>query len=305
MADRVRDAGRHAVAAISREGAFEEGRYRVATNFGTRCVPFGPSAAGRATFRRHSGTGALPGSTDHERVTVVDHTEILPSDALPTFNSHAIESALHRIDGLAEQFVYFNDDVLLGRSLRPELFFTSSGLPRVLERCPGPSAYVDDADPRRGHAPAAGPGTARGTVRPCHCFGSRTTPHIPLLRSMMQRHRVEFSGHRRAHRGQPIPILIRSQHRVIVRAGTTRWPPVGRVVSDIANDYVHVESGRLQWHLDRIRLRAAIPTRSASTRPGSVRCGCANSAIREFFEEYFPVAAPWEVDRPNEEPGPS
>ena len=33
----------------------------------------------------------------HPRVTVVCHNEILPSTALPTFNSHAIEAALHRV----------------------------------------------------------------------------------------------------------------------------------------------------------------------------------------------------------------
>ena len=38
-----------------------------------------------------------------------------PADALPTFNSQAIETALHRMPGLAEHFVYVNDDVFLGR----------------------------------------------------------------------------------------------------------------------------------------------------------------------------------------------
>ena len=61
------------------------------------------------------------------RVRVVDHREILPADALPTFNSQAIETALHRIPGLAEHFVYVNDDVFLGRPTRPELFFSPGG----------------------------------------------------------------------------------------------------------------------------------------------------------------------------------
>ena len=61
------------------------------------------------------------------RVRVVDHREILPPDALPTFNSQAIETALHRVPGLAEHFVYLNDDVFLGRAARPELFFSPGG----------------------------------------------------------------------------------------------------------------------------------------------------------------------------------
>lgn len=70
-------------------------------------------------------------SHGQDRVRVVDHTEILPASVLPTFNSHVIESALHRIEGLSEQFVYFNDDVLLGAATTPADFFGPGGEPRV------------------------------------------------------------------------------------------------------------------------------------------------------------------------------
>jgi hypothetical protein len=69
--------------------------------------------------------------TDHPRLTVVDHRDIWVDPALlPVFNSHAIESQLHRIDGLAEHFVYFNDDVFLGRPVEPSLFFEPGGAAR-------------------------------------------------------------------------------------------------------------------------------------------------------------------------------
>ncbi len=71
--------------------------------------------------------------TNHPDVQVIDHSAILPADALPTFNSHAIEASLHRIPGLSEHFVYFNDDMLVGRPLRPEVFFTANGLARVFQ----------------------------------------------------------------------------------------------------------------------------------------------------------------------------
>ncbi|WP_190273508.1 stealth family protein [Crystallibacter crystallopoietes] len=62
--------------------------------------------------------------TSNERITVVDHKEIWPSkDGLPTFNSHAIEANLHRIPGLASHYLYFNDDVFLGRPITADLFF--------------------------------------------------------------------------------------------------------------------------------------------------------------------------------------
>jgi glycosyltransferase involved in cell wall biosynthesis len=64
----------------------------------------------------------------HPRVRVVDHTEIFGTrGALPTYNSHAIESQLHHIEGLAEHFLYFNDDVFVGRTLQPSMFFHGNG----------------------------------------------------------------------------------------------------------------------------------------------------------------------------------
>ncbi|TQE28517.1 stealth family protein [Streptomyces ipomoeae] len=68
----------------------------------------------------------------HPRITVVDHSEIFDDpSALPTFNSHAIESRLHHIPGLAEHFLYFNDDMFLGRPVTPQDFFLSNGMTRT------------------------------------------------------------------------------------------------------------------------------------------------------------------------------
>jgi len=65
---------------------------------------------------------------DDDRLTVVDHRQIFAADgALPTFNSHAIETRLDRIEGLAEHFLYLNDDVFLGVPLAPDDFFTAGG----------------------------------------------------------------------------------------------------------------------------------------------------------------------------------
>ena len=62
-------------------------------------------------------------------LTVVDHRELFGgTGALPTFNSHAIESRLHHIDGLAEHYVYMNDDFLFGRRVDPTSFFHLNGI---------------------------------------------------------------------------------------------------------------------------------------------------------------------------------
>ena len=64
----------------------------------------------------------------HPKLHHVKHEGFLPPEVLPTFSSHAIEMNLHRIPGLAEHFVYFNDDMFLIRSV-PETAFFRDGLP--------------------------------------------------------------------------------------------------------------------------------------------------------------------------------
>ncbi|MEV7990709.1 stealth family protein [Streptomyces sp. NPDC086077] len=66
-----------------------------------------------------------------EGITVVDHRDIFPEDVLPVFNSHAIETRLHHIPGLSEHYLYFNDDVFVGRRITPEHFFHGSGLMKI------------------------------------------------------------------------------------------------------------------------------------------------------------------------------
>lgn len=62
------------------------------------------------------------------QIKMVDHSEIIPEVYLPTFNSHVIEAHLHLIPGLAEHFIYFNDDVFVARELPASHFFKSNGL---------------------------------------------------------------------------------------------------------------------------------------------------------------------------------
>jgi hypothetical protein len=67
----------------------------------------------------------LQGTRYADRIRIVDHRELFASfeQYLPTFNSRAIISALWRIEGLAEEFVYFNDDFMLLRDVQPTDFF--------------------------------------------------------------------------------------------------------------------------------------------------------------------------------------
>lgn len=75
--------------------------------------------------------GQIPGwlNTEHPKLHIVHHEDYIPKEYLPTFNSHTIELNMHRIEGLSEQFVYFNDDMYITRKVEPEDFF-KDGLPR-------------------------------------------------------------------------------------------------------------------------------------------------------------------------------
>lgn len=53
----------------------------------------------------------VPEWINREEVNVVLHKDIIPAEFLPTFNCNPIEMHLHRIKGLDEEYLYFNDDV--------------------------------------------------------------------------------------------------------------------------------------------------------------------------------------------------
>lgn len=67
-------------------------------------------------------------NTNHPKLHIVKHEDFINKKYLPTFNSCAIEMNLHKIPGLAEKFVYFNDDMFLNKPVKPEFFF-KKGLP--------------------------------------------------------------------------------------------------------------------------------------------------------------------------------
>ena len=65
----------------------------------------------------------VPDWADCENLKVVLHKDIIPAEFLPTFNCNPIEMHLHRIPGLDEEYLYFNDDMFPVGDCRPEDFF--------------------------------------------------------------------------------------------------------------------------------------------------------------------------------------
>jgi len=65
---------------------------------------------------------------ENDKIIILEHSQTFPlKDYLPNYNSNAIETTVANIPGLSEHYIYFNDDIFLGRKTSYTDFFTSSG----------------------------------------------------------------------------------------------------------------------------------------------------------------------------------
>lgn len=65
---------------------------------------------------------------NNPKLNVVNHKDFIPEKYLPTFSANSIENNIHRIKGLSEHFIFFNDDVYLIKKTKKEDFF-KNGIP--------------------------------------------------------------------------------------------------------------------------------------------------------------------------------
>ena len=70
-------------------------------------------------------------NVENNKIKIIDHKEILPPEALPTFNSNVIEHLLFRIPDLSEYFLYANDDMFFNRPVEKKDFFTYKCAPII------------------------------------------------------------------------------------------------------------------------------------------------------------------------------
>ena len=63
-----------------------------------------------------------------DRLTLIDHRDLIPAASLPTFDSGNIESYIHRIPNLSARFFYLNDDVFFGAPVETGDWFWDGGL---------------------------------------------------------------------------------------------------------------------------------------------------------------------------------
>lgn len=228
--------------------------------------------------------------SDSERVTVVPHAEILPADALPTFNSHAIESGIHRIDRLAEHFVYFNDDFFVSRPTPPEtLFDVSTGAPKTFLSTdgipPGPTepgmysaAHRTDDIVRRLTGERADRLLSHSPYAQLRSVGRHLEQLLP--------DEFERTAHNR----------FRDVDDISVPASLTPWYSVitdAATAATASTEYVSVGHATTGARLRRLRRERRVDWFCLNwTEQSSERW---DDRVRTFLERRFPRPAPWEI----------
>lgn len=233
--------------------------------------------------------------TTHPKVVVVDHRDIFASpDVLPVFNSHAIESQLHHIDGLSEQYLYLNDDVFLGRPVDPELFFHADGIAKFLL---APDTTLDVSPRSARDVPAIAAAKNMRALMKAE-FGVMIRRKIqhgvhPLQRSVVQEMEVRFP--------QIFERVARSRFRdpddVAVPSSLQHFYAFvhGRAVpGDWGFRYQDISRPDTARRLDQIlreRPQSFCLNDMDSTHE---HLDGQRAALAQFFDEYFPLPAPWE-----------
>jgi UDP-glucose 4-epimerase len=233
---------------------------------------------------------------DHPRVTLMRSEQFFADPSvLPTHNSHAVESQLHHIPGLAEHFLYSNDDMFFGRPIGPELFFSPGGVTKFIEA--STRIGLGENDPSRsGFENAARVNRALLRER----FGKVTTRHLehtaaPLRKSVMRELEQEFPE----EFARTAASRFRSATDISVTNSLYHYYALmtGRAVAQ-----THARSKYIET-----TLRAALRQMKRLGKRRDQDMFCLNDgsfpeidddvrreAVTEFLERYFPFPAPWE-----------
>ncbi|MEV1330587.1 stealth conserved region 3 domain-containing protein [Micromonospora costi] len=226
---------------------------------------------------------------------VVSHREIFADPSvLPTYNSHAIESQLHHIDGLAEHFLYFNDDVFLGTDVVPRDFFLANGISRFF---PSP-ALVPPGAPTPEDIPSSAAGKNNRALI-AERFGtvlSRKMKHMPhaLRRSVLWEIEREFAdAHRRTAASRfrsmtDISIASSLHHYYAFHTGRAVPGDLEYTIAELSHPDTPARLAHLLARRDRhvFCLNDAFSTEEDLARQLTV--------ITPFLDTYFPVPSPWE-----------
>ncbi|WP_395573571.1 stealth family protein [Streptomyces sp. BK79] len=234
-------------------------------------------------------------NTDFPGLRVVDHREIFSDPgALPTFNSHAIESQLHHIPDLAEHFLYLNDDVFFGRPVQPGQFFHANGLTKFFQS----KALIPSGRASNGDLPVNAAGkNSRGLI--AQQFGTvisqkmKHTPHA-LRRSVLaeieqvyaKAHRV--TQHSRFRSPNDVPIASSLHHYYAYQSARA-------TVGDIRYVYIDLADDLAQRRLDNLLARRNFDTFCMNDTVTAADPAAQSRMVAAFLDAYLPVPSPFET----------
>ena len=233
---------------------------------------------------------------EHPRVRIVRSAEHFSDPSvLPTHNSMAVESQLHHIDGLAEHYLYSNDDMFFGRPLGPEMFFTPGGITRFM-LSPNRIGLGESSVERSGFENSARVNRRLLWDR----FGRFTTRHLehsaaPFRKSVMTELEQAFPAE-------------------FAATAASRFRAAGNIsVTNSLYHYYALLTGRAVMHADGVGIYVDTTSRKglASLKRILTRRNadflCLNDGsfpevdaderrerVGDFLQKYFPIKAPWE-----------
>ena len=232
----------------------------------------------------------------HPKITIVrteDHfTDV---SALPVYNSHAVETQLHHIRGLAEHFLYSNDDMFFGRPLSPAMFFSPGGVTKFIEAQTRIGLGVNNPE-RSGFENAARVNRRLLLEK----FGKIITRHLehtaaPLRKSVLTELEREFP--------QDFARTEASRFRASTDISVTN--SLYHYYALMTGRAVQNESAKMLYVDTTLRPGLAKLPRLLKKRKFDFFCLNDGSfpevsaeerarVVGEFLESYFPVPAPWE-----------
>ncbi|AZG48156.1 Exopolysaccharide phosphotransferase CpsY [Gordonia insulae] len=235
--------------------------------------------------------------SDDPRVTFVPSEDFFADPSvLPTHNSQAVESQLHRIPGLAEHFLYSNDDMFFGRSVAPQMFFSPGGVSMFIE-APIRIGLGSNNDQRSGFENSAR--VNRGLLS--DRFGLVTTRHLehaatPLRKSVMAEMEARFPTEFAATAASTfraetnISVTNSLYHYYALMSGRAvvqRSAKVKYVDTTVTSGFRQMDSLLKKRSMDFFCLNDG-STPEVDLDKRAIK-------VTQFLQNYFPIPAPWEA----------
>ncbi|MFK4149511.1 stealth family protein [Streptomyces sp. NPDC004065] len=234
----------------------------------------------------------------HANLRVVDHREIFSDpSALPTFNSHAIESQLHHIEGLSEHFLYLNDDVFFGRPVTPAHFFHPNGITKFFTSpalIPGGAVTPADLPVN-----AAGKNSRWLIAQKFGVAISQKMKHTPhaLRRSVLREIEESFpeqhaaTRHSRFRSPGDVPIASSLHHYFAYHSARA-------TVGDIQYRYIDLSADLAERRLNTLLAHRNMDTFCLNDTVESADPDAQRDMLERFLGAYFPVPSPYELPEP-------